>query len=256
MDPYPFILSLLEDAGKLLLELRGQSFITAIKNNDPRDIVTSVDLALNTFMSDRIRAAFPEDELHSEENVANAQGSRIWTIDPIDGSSNFSRGIPHFAICLGISVDGTPQAGGVYNPITRELFSFAKGDGAFLNGAPLRVSDVQSLDQASVLFHAGRKLELQEWGGAGYRTLLTHAKKTANFGSTALDTCFVAAGRVEASVYGTMSTLDIAPAIGILTEAGGMMLDASGDPVRYLRAAQMTYAVCNRELFTVLRKVL
>lgn len=244
MDPYPFILASLKEAGTILMKERASRFAVFHKGGDPKDIVTSVDHAINEFLISRIMESFPNDSIHSEETLeVNKPGTRIWTIDPIDGSSNFSRGIPHYSICLGLLEDGVAIAGGVYNPATNELFSFKKGGGAFLNDSPIQVSTITTLKDCFVLFHAGRRADLQEWGGAGYRTLLASVKKTSNLASTALDTCFVAAGRIEASVYGTMATMDIAPAIGILIEAGGAMADKDGNPVAYTREAQKTYAV-------------
>lgn len=244
MDPYPFILDSLKEAGTILLKERESRFAVFHKGGDPKDIVTSVDHAINEYLTERIKESFPEDSIHSEETLeVNKPGTRIWTIDPIDGSSNFSRGIPHYSICLGLLENGVAIAGGVYNPATNELFSFEKGGGAFLNGAPIRVSQIKDLKDCFVLFHAGRRPDLQEWGGNGYRALLGSVKKTSNLAGTALDTCFVAAGRVEASVYGTMATMDIAPAVGILIEAGGAMADKDGLPITYTKESQKTYAV-------------
>lgn len=254
MNPYPFILESLKEAGALLMRLRAETFEIGDKNGDPRDIVTSIDFAVNDLLIERIRAAFPNDSIHSEETLAvNKPGTRVWAIDPIDGSSNFSRGIPHFAICLGLLEDGECVAGGVYNPVTDELFSMKRGEGAYLNGERITVSKRTELKDCFVLFHAGRQPDLQEWGGQGYRTLLANAKKTSNLASTALDTCFVAAGRVEASIYGTFSTMDIAAAVGILREAGGVLADAEGNTVGYTREVQKTYAANSPQVLEALR---
>lgn len=256
MDPYNFILDTLKGAGELLLRLRSEAFETSTKNGDPRDIVTSVDVAVNEYITHKIQEQYPDHAIHSEEAAESASTStHMWTIDPIDGSSNFSRGIPHFAICLGLMKEGVPVAGGILNPVTNELFSFERGKGAFLNGEPIKVSSIHALADAFVLLHTGRVPELASWGADGYKALLGKAKKTANFGSTALDTCFVAAGRVEASVYGTLSTLDIAPAIGLLQEAGGMIVNEDGLPLPYVRTPQKTYAVNNPQLFEALRTI-
>lgn len=254
MDPYTFTLDTLKEAGTLLMKLRAEKFSTNTKNDDPKDIVTSVDYAVNDFIMGRIKEAFPEDSIHSEETLeVNHPGLRLWAIDPIDGTSNFSRGIPHFAICLGLLNGGVPQVGGVYNPVTNEMFSFKKGGGAFLNGQPIKVSDNTELKDCFVLFHAGRRADLQEWGGAGYRTLLANVKKTSNLAASALDTCFVASGRVEASVYGTFAALDVASAVGVLTEAGGILAAADGTPATLTRTPEKTYAVNNNTILEKMR---
>jgi myo-inositol-1(or 4)-monophosphatase len=231
MDRYDFIVAQVREAGKLLLQLRKEKFETLEKGGDPRDIVTSVDLTVNDLLIGKIKESYPEDAIHSEEGGGITGASRVWTIDPIDGSSNFSRGIPHFAICLAFLEDGEPKAGAVYNPVTDELFSFKKGGGAFLNGMPVRVSGETELKNSFVFLHAGRKQELWDWGGASYTKLLSAAKKVANYGGSALDACFVASGRIEANVYGRLTTLDIAAAIGILVEAGGRVVNEKGEPI-------------------------
>ncbi len=256
MDTYLFTLKTLEDAGALLMRLREEKFETTMKGGNPRDIVTSVDFAVNDFIISRIQESFPGHAIHSEESEVDiTQSPYLWTIDPIDGSANFSRAIPHFAVCLGLLENGVPTVGGVFNPVTRELFSFKKDQGAFLNGKPIRVSNTTDLKDATNSFHTGRKPELWDWGAESYRNLLEHGKKTVNFGSTSLDTCFVASGRLDASIYGLMSTLDITPVLGILKEAGGMMLNSEGEPVTFDARPQKTYAVNNRELFEQLRSI-
>lgn len=226
MKEYDFAVQSVKEAGELLLSLREEKFETREKGGDPRNIVTSVDFAVNTFLEDKLKREYPDDALCSEEDDgAMSTKKRLWAIDPIDGSSNFSRGIPHFAICICLLDEGMPLAGAVYNPVTQELFSFKKGGGAFLNGKRISVSPITKLNESFVLLHAGRKPELWEWGGRAYRALLEHAKKTSNLAGSALDLCFVATGRVEAAVYGTGTLIDIAAAVGILNEAGGIVVD-------------------------------
>lgn len=222
-ERHAFAVEAVREAGRLLLETR--SFDVHEKKGDPRNVVTSADYAVQEFLLARLTETYPGEPVYSEERQDNAgiSSGKLWTIDPIDGSSNFSRGIPHFAVCLGLLEQGEPVTGAVYNPATDELFSFEKGSGAYLNGSPIRVSSVTELKDAFVLFHAGRDPSLWEWGGSSYRKLLERAKKTSNLASSSLDACFVAAGRVEANIYGMLSTLDIAPAIGILREAGGVI---------------------------------
>lgn len=239
MDTYTFIIEQVRAAGDLLMRMRDEKFETLEKGGDPRDVVTSVDLAVNDFLIGKIREAYPEDAIYSEEGADEVTiAPRLWTIDPIDGSSNFSRGIPHFSICVALLQGGVPEAGAVFNPVTNELFSFKRGGGAFLNGKQIHVSTETDLKNAFVLLHAGRKAEFREWGGYAYKQLLEHAKKTTNLAGSALDTCFVAAGRVEANIYGTLSLLDIAAAVGILQEAGGIIVDKHGEPVPLSREPQ------------------
>ncbi len=238
------------------MRLRKEHFETLSKGDNPRDIVTSVDLVVNDFLVEKIRSVFPDDKIYSEEGAdAVTSAPRLWTIDPIDGSSNFSRGIPHYSICLALLVSGVPEAGAVYNPVTQELFSFKRGSGAFLNGTQIHVSTEAELKNAFVLLHAGRKPELREWGGNAYRQLLEHAKKTSNLAGSALDMCFVAAGRVEIDIYGTGTLLDIAAAVGILREAGGIIINKEGEPAELLGVPQRIIAANSAAMADQVRSV-
>lgn len=251
MNTYEFCVKTVKDAGELLLRERTALFVSH-KEGDPRDVVTNVDITVSRFITERITATFPKDGIYSEEDIEKVSSSRVWTIDPIDGSANFARGIPHFSIVLGLLEDSVPTCGAIYNPLTDELYSFERDHGAFLNGERIHVSPVNLLTDAHILFHAGRKIEVRDWGGESYRRLLGNVKKTANFSGSALDLCFLAAGRVEAVVYGTLSTKDIAPALGILHEAGGVASTEDGRVLSLLSTPQKVYAANSDTLRTAL----
>lgn len=257
MNPYELTIQTIQEAGEMVLNLREEQFVVSMKGGDPKDIVTSVDTEVNAFIIGKIKAAFPEHAIYSEEGGGNAETSVYqWAIDPIDGSSNFSRAIPHFAVCISLLESGIPVLGAVYNPVTRELFSFEKGKGAQLNGVPIHVSSVTTLKEAHVFFRAGRKDSSADWGGESYRRLLKNVNKTSNLGGSALDACFVAAGRLEANVYGTLATLDIAGAVGILLEAGGVVCDSKGEQLTFTRDAQRIYMANNSEILGAIRTLL
>jgi len=247
MERYDFIIKTIKDAGELLLEKREEAFSVIEKNDDPRDLVTSVDKEINYFIIDAIKKEFPSNKIYSEEgNGTKNISDYLWTIDPIDGTANFSRGIPHFAVCIGLLEKMVPVCGAVYNPITKELFSFKKGKGAFLNDKLIKVSTITDLSKAHVFFHAGRKEELREWGGESYKKLLQNAKKTCNFASSSLDTCFVASGKIEVNIYGTLSTLDISSALGILTEAGGIFSDEKESEIELSKIPKKIFMANNK----------
>jgi myo-inositol-1(or 4)-monophosphatase len=248
MNTYDFTIKIAKEAGELLLSLREKGFKVMSKGFDSRDVVTSVDREVNKFIIDKIKKEFPTYGIYSEEGGGESgENDYQWIIDPIDGSANFSRGIPHFAVCLGLLDKNIPIVGAVYNPVTKELFSFKKGSGAFLNEKPIKVSSVNKLKDAHVFFHAGRKEELRNWGGESYGKLLKSAKKTSNLASSSLDTCFVASGRIEANIYGTLSTLDISPALGILTEVGGVVTNGSGEVPNLSNQPQKIFMANNKK---------
>ena len=257
MDPYDFILTTIKSAGDMVMQLRGEVFETSFKGGNPRDIVTSVDIKVNDFLVGEIKKTFPEHGVYSEEGGGSSSANEYqWAIDPIDGSANFSRGIPHFAVCIGLLQDGIPVAGAVYNPVTQELFSFKKGAGAFLNGKLIHVSGIVELSKAGTFLHAGRKKEVWDWGGESYKKLLAHAHKTSNYGGSALDVCFIAAGRIEAVIYGILSTIDIAAAFGILAEAGGVAAEADGKPITFSTEPRKWFAANNQKILDEIRTLL
>jgi myo-inositol-1(or 4)-monophosphatase len=258
MDPYDFILEKVTAAGGMVMRLREETFEKSIKENDPRNIVTSVDIAVSEFLTEEIKKAFPGQAIYSEEKEAafDAANEFLWTIDPIDGTQNFSRGIPHFSVVMALLHNGVPVAGAVYNPVVNELYSFKKGGGAYLNSKSIHVSAITELSKAHVFLHAGRKREHWDWGGASYRTLLEHANKTSNFSGSALDICFVAAGRIEAVVYGGLAGADVAAAVGILEEAGGVACDGDGKPIVFTPESRRFFAANNKEILAQLRALI
>lgn len=247
---YNFIISIIKQAGDILLDSRKKHFEISSKKGDPRNIVTSVDLEINNFLEKAICSTYPEEVIFSEEtkSVATTKTS-FWSIDPIDGTSNFSRHIPHFAIVITYIENNRPAVGAVYNPITRELFSFKKEKGAYLNGEKISVSSISTLKESYTLLHIGRLDSVREWGIKLQKILLGKAKKTINLGSSALDLCFLAAGRVNIVIYGTLTTKDIATAVAIVREAGGEVYDILGKPVSISSKPQKIIGVSNKKLF-------
>lgn len=255
---YDFAVNLAKEAGEKLLQYRDKHIETSFKNGDPLDLVTKVDLEMSEFLSQKIREAFPNEAIHSEEaKDEDVSSGSFWSLDPIDGTTNFSRHVPHYAVVVAYVEKGVPLVGAIYNPVTEELYSFEKGKGAFLNGKTIRVSDLKSLDGSYILLRAGRNKGLWDWGAESYKFLLENGVKCANLGSSGLDTCYVASGKVEANIYGTLTTIDIAAAVGLLWEAGGILVGKGGVPVTTLsKERQQIIAVNNQEILKALSPIL
>lgn len=257
MDTYEFVKAQARIVGDFIREEREKGFSVSEKDGNFRDIVTSIDERANTMLLEAIRNTFPLDAIYSEEGGNNTMGTRQWVLDPIDGTSNFSRGIPHYAVSVGLVEDGVPVVGAVYNPNTQELFSFEKGKGAFLNDAPIHVSALTDLSRAQVVMGFGsRKPELWDWAAASYRKLIEHTWKRSMAGSSALDICYIACGRADVGIYGTLSTLDIAAAIGILLEAGGAIENSQGDTISFSSESQKAYLGNGTALTNAIRTLL
>jgi myo-inositol-1(or 4)-monophosphatase len=249
-ERYKFIIKTIREAGELILSLREEKFEVSFKNDDVRDLVTSVDLAVNDFLDKKIHSLYAGEIIISEETKNQTViPDSFWSIDPIDGTSNFARNIPHFATCITYIEKGEPVVGAVFNPVTNELFSFQKGRGVFLNNKKIAVSDVSKLSNASVLLHIGRKESLLEWGINLQRKFTRSAKKNASFCSSALDLCFLAAGRVDAVVYGTLTTRDVAVALAMIRKAGGEIYTLDGNPAQLSSEPQTIVATSSRKLF-------
>jgi len=152
--------------------------------------------------------------------------------------------------------NGKATVGAVYNPVTKELFSFQKNVGVFLNGEKVAVSSTVELKEAHILLHIGRSLKNRDWGLDLQKTILASAKKNINLGSSALDLCFLVSGRVDAVIYGTMTTLDISPTIEMVRLSGGEVYDLKGKPVLFSSKPQNIIATSTPELFKEIKDVM
>ena len=187
-------------------------------------LFTEADMASQQRFSEALPAFLPGAVLGEEMTAAEQaalwrDGARgLWCIDPIDGTTNFANGIPLFAVSIAYLVDHEPVIGVVYNPITDESFYAARGAGAFLNGTelPLRAGAtslrdaVAGVDFKRISHHLGDELAVRP-----------PYYSQRNFGSSALEWCFVAAGRLDVYVHGGQMLWDYAAGRLILAEAGG-----------------------------------
>ena len=249
-NKYDFAVSLAKESGKRLLEARGRYIEINFKNGDENDLVTNADTEVSEFIVEKIKEIFPGSHVYSEEAPVDLSAeTEFWSVDPIDGTSNFARGIPHYAVAITYFEKGEPSIGAIYNPVTDEMFSFDKEKGSFLNNAPIHVSEISELKDAYVLLHIGRKEAVREWGLNLQKSFLGLVKKNINLGSSALDLAFLAAGRVDAVIYGTMTTMDIACATALVRSAGGEVYSLEGQPIEFLTTPQQMVATSNKILF-------
>src|SRR5271163_4578208 len=124
----------------------------AIGFKGPQDFLTEVDGETEAFIAERLIQIFPSDGFIGEESHAlpAGAGGAIWVVDPIDGTANFARGVPHFCVSIACVADGRVEVGVIYNPMLDELFAARRGGGARLNGAPISPSRASSLANCSV----------------------------------------------------------------------------------------------------------
>jgi myo-inositol-1(or 4)-monophosphatase len=221
-------LALAREAGELQRQRFGEPRQIQTKSS-AIDLVTDVDRACDALVRQRVRAAFPGDGLLTEEAAEQpgASGWR-WIVDPLDGTTNYAHGFPHFAISIAVERAGQVELGTIYDPIRDELFHALRGGGAFRNGGPVRVSVADQL-QSSLLatgfpydVHA-RSDNLEYFG-----RFIRRAQAVRRAGSAALDLAYVACGRFDGFWELSLHPWDVAAGLLMIEEAGGRHTDFDG----------------------------
>jgi myo-inositol-1(or 4)-monophosphatase len=196
------------------------------------DIVTQADKRSEAALVARLRRGFPEHAIVAEESgsCGAATSEFVWHVDPLDGTTNFAHGYPCFAVSLGLLQHGEPIAGVVFNPVHNELFSAARGEGAFLNGKPIHVSIVERLSESllSTGFPVQQRAANRNIYHYWHFTLNSHGVRRD--GAAALDLCYVACGRFDGFWEFGLKSWDTAAGMLLVSEAGGRVSDFAGQP--------------------------
>jgi myo-inositol-1(or 4)-monophosphatase len=206
------------------------------------DLVTDVDLAVERMCRELVGRRFPShgvlaEELDEPERVAPGS-PYCWVFDPIDGTTNYAHGLPIFCASLALECEGVPIVAAVYDPARRELFTAERGQGARLNGAPIRVSDASRLIDA--LLCTGFPYNVHETVGdliGLFGDFLSKARAVRRLGSAAIDLCYVAAGRLDGFWEAQLKPWDVAAGVLIVEEAGGRVTSFDGSPFRSREAS-------------------
>jgi myo-inositol-1(or 4)-monophosphatase len=218
-------------AGRSLKRDLGEVEQLQVSLKGPRNFVTAADKRAEEIVREELAKARPDYGFLGEESGAHAGSdkSHRWIVDPLDGTTNFLHGIPHFAVSIALERSGTIVAGLVYNPANDDLFVAERGKGAFLNDHRIRVAGRQRLAEAVVacgLPHYGRgDLEL---GRKEIAAAQQHYAGLRRFGAAALDLAWIAAGRFDAYWERDLSPWDMAAGIILVREAGGFVSDIDG----------------------------
>jgi myo-inositol-1(or 4)-monophosphatase len=220
-------------AGRVLLEHYRHTHDIVFKGE--RDITTEADLAAESACIELIRSRLPDSLFVSEEsNQADQQDLQrpVWYIDPLDGTTNYARGMTGWSASVAAVVNGEIVCGAIYDPVADELFTAAPGQGAWLNGDPIHVSARTTLAESIVLMDWPRDAGWREQGIRYFARLVPQIFVPRSIGSAALALCYVAAGWADAYYQYTLKPWDVAAAALILAEAGGRATDMSGRPPR------------------------
>ncbi len=189
----------------------------------PRDLVTEADLAAERAILDYLCARYPDHGWISEETGTSPDAaSLVWVIDPLDGTSNFAHGFPHFCVSIALLDEGRSRIAVVYDPIRRELFTAICGGGAWLGRRRLSVSTVDALERAMVTTGFPYEPPEQRRAAADLTArVIERVQMLRRSGSAALDLAYVAAGRLEAHFEFGLSLHDVAAGLLLVHEAGG-----------------------------------
>tara|TARA_B100001175_G_scaffold283592_1_gene263445 strand:+ start:537 stop:1247 length:711 start_codon:yes stop_codon:yes gene_type:complete len=200
-----------EKASKSLIRDFGEVENLQVSVKGPLDFVTNTDIKVEKILIEELTKSKKNFTILSEETgfIKNKDVKNIWIIDPIDGTSNFLHGIPHFAISIALQSNNEIVSGLIFDPIKNEMFYAEKNNGAYLNNKRIRVSKKKDLNKC-----------LFATNGKKYKNTNLHNRKS---GSAALDMAYVAAGRYDGYFQENLNLWDIAAGIILVKEAGGML---------------------------------
>jgi myo-inositol-1(or 4)-monophosphatase len=219
-------------AGRAILDLVGK---TTVRQKGPADFVTEADFAAQDVVKKTVLGAFPDHSVLGEEdqvpgNTPSATEFR-WIVDPLDGTTNFVHGIPHYAVSLALEHKGRILVGTVYDPSRDDCFTAAEGGGAFLNGRPIRTSKVTKLSDAIAGTGFPAKLLPDSPDLLVFNKSVFCCQGVRRTGSASLNLCDIAAGRFDVLWGFSTKIWDIAAGVLLIREAGGIVTSPEGGEI-------------------------
>jgi myo-inositol-1(or 4)-monophosphatase len=198
------------------------------------DYVSEIDRASEAAIRECILKAYPEHQILGEEyGETSGKVAVQWVVDPLDGTTNFLRGIAHYAVSIGIIVNGELEHGVVYDPAKNEMFTASRGSGAMLNGKAIHVSMISSVQSGlyatGVPFSGDNLRAIDSFTNTMIDILHEHTSGIRRLGSAALDLAYVAAGRYDGYWEPRLKLWDIAAGALLVSEAGGIVSDFLGE---------------------------
>ncbi len=221
------------EAGNILLRRFEQPHEQTTKSASI-DIATEADEAAEAYIIGELRKHFPQHHIVGEEGggqgVPIEEAQHLWFVDPIDGTTNYANGIPHFCTSIALTdADRVPQVGVIYDPMRDEMYRAIRGQGATLNGQPLHVSAKTELLQCVVASGFGYDKATNPNNNADqWSTMMVRTRGIRRFGSAALDLAYVAAGRFDGYWERSLNPWDVMAGVLLVEEAGGRVTDYRG----------------------------
>ncbi|MDD3588224.1 MAG: inositol monophosphatase family protein [Thermoguttaceae bacterium] len=253
-----------KEAGAVLRDKLGK---VAVREKHPADLVTEADEQAQRTIAAILRDHYPLHAFIGEEKTSPNQlredqcGSGApddlpltWIVDPLDGTTNFVHQFPFFAVSIGLARGNELLCGVIYNPMLEECYTAALGQGSFLNGQRIHVSDIRDPGKALITFSFAPGTELDSKEFAGFVKLVPHNQAMRRTGSTALNLACLGAGRFDAVYCSSAHPWDVAAGVAIVQEAGGVVFGSDGQP--FDLACPGTLAAATGELGAKLSAVL
>jgi len=218
-------------AGKVIVRSMEQLDKVEIESKGTNDFVTSVDISSEEAIIETIRKSYPNHTIIGEESglLKGSDDDYQWIIDPLDGTANFIKGIPHFAVSIALKVKGKLDQAVIFDPIRGELFSASRGKGAQLNGFRIRVNKNKEI--SGTILATGFPVKHKQHSlayMAMFSSLFQTTSDMRRTGSTALDLAYVAAGRVDGFFEIGTKPFNTAAGELLIIEAGGLVTDFTG----------------------------
>lgn len=225
--------------GRILIDRAGRVGVVRTKSG-ATDLVTEADIASGVAVARAIAAHRPgarfvieEPEVYAQAGVREGtlEDAEVWVVDPLDGTTSYVHGFPAYSVSVALLRDGRPVAGAVYNAASREMSAAADGEGASLDGRPIRCSEATSVAEALLItgFPYDRTVTLDRQL-AVFTRLLRTVHGVRRDGSAAIDCCHVASGRADGFWEFALKPWDTAAGVVILREAGAVVTDMAGAP--------------------------
>ncbi|AZN40980.1 inositol monophosphatase family protein [Paenibacillus albus] len=195
------------------------------------DVVTEVDLMAEEVIIKRIREAFPEHQIHSEEaGIIGVENDWLWMIDPLDGTNNFAIGLPVFSSSITLIHKREPVLGIIYEPLTDRLFVSVRGEGAFCNGVQIKVKPIANLSRGNIGWIQGHGVQNDLAAVALRQHIDTSFKRMLRLWAPTLLWCMLAKGNLDGIVLYNSEGDDLYSGLLMVKEAGGVVVDFDGNP--------------------------
>lgn len=227
------LIKIVKEAGEILKNFYYGAF--EVNHKGLIDLVTTADLEVEKFIKDALKKLYPQIPIFAEETVKALDSypeGLYFLLDPLDGTTNFAHHLPWFAISLALMRDLSPEIGLIYNPLTEELFFAEKGQGAYLNDQPIRVSQRAPLINCLLAtgFPVSKIMEKPKHFIIPFEEFMVRTRGVRRFGSAALDLAYVAVGRYDGFFEAYLKPWDTAAGSLLVTEAGGKVTTYLGEP--------------------------